>query len=180
MADESGERIPLTIADFDRTAGTITLVVMVVAAQFAEDLAAGRRRASLRPDRPAGQGVGDRDRCDTVVMVAGGVGTRPIYPDRPGVPRGRHAASSRSREPGRRNCCSGPIGWPRSATEHIITTDDGTRRPQGAGDRAAARSCWQQDADKRDRLRLRHRPGRHDEVLLPRPRGRSASRRWSA
>ncbi len=30
MADERGERVPLTIADFDRTAGTITLVLMVV------------------------------------------------------------------------------------------------------------------------------------------------------
>ena len=30
MADETGERIPLTIADFDRQAGTITLVMMVV------------------------------------------------------------------------------------------------------------------------------------------------------
>ena len=30
MADETGERIPLTIADFDREKGTITLVLMVV------------------------------------------------------------------------------------------------------------------------------------------------------
>ena len=30
MADERGERIPLTIADFDRQQGTITLVLMVV------------------------------------------------------------------------------------------------------------------------------------------------------
>ena len=32
MADAAGERIPLTIADFDRQAGTITLVLMVVGA----------------------------------------------------------------------------------------------------------------------------------------------------
>ncbi len=30
MADSAGERIPLTIADFDRDAGTITMVVMAV------------------------------------------------------------------------------------------------------------------------------------------------------
>ena len=32
MADEQGERIPLTIADFDRRRGTVTLVLMVVGA----------------------------------------------------------------------------------------------------------------------------------------------------
>ena len=30
MADEKGERIPLTIADFDRQEGTLTMVLMVV------------------------------------------------------------------------------------------------------------------------------------------------------
>ena len=30
MPDEVGERIPLTIADFDREAGTVTLVLMTV------------------------------------------------------------------------------------------------------------------------------------------------------
>ena len=30
MADERGERIPLSIADFDRQHGTITMVLMVV------------------------------------------------------------------------------------------------------------------------------------------------------
>ena len=30
MADETSERIPLTIADYDRQRGTITLVLMVV------------------------------------------------------------------------------------------------------------------------------------------------------
>ena len=30
MSHESGERIPLTIADFDRAAGTVTLVVQAV------------------------------------------------------------------------------------------------------------------------------------------------------
>lgn len=32
MADDSGERIPLTIADFDRDQGTITMVLAVVGA----------------------------------------------------------------------------------------------------------------------------------------------------
>jgi len=30
MANESGERIPLTIADFDQKAGTVTLVIMAI------------------------------------------------------------------------------------------------------------------------------------------------------
>ena len=30
MADERGERVPLTVADYDPSAGTITLVLMVI------------------------------------------------------------------------------------------------------------------------------------------------------
>ncbi|MDY6906869.1 MAG: sulfide/dihydroorotate dehydrogenase-like FAD/NAD-binding protein [Chloroflexota bacterium] len=76
---ETGERIPLTIADWDREAGTITIVFMEVGATT-------RKLATL--------GVGDHldnfvgplglpthiERFGTVCCVGGGVGVAPIMP----------------------------------------------------------------------------------------------------
>jgi ferredoxin--NADP+ reductase len=79
MADATAERIPLTIADFDRAAGTITMVLMVVGAsswKLAELQAGDTLHALIGP-------LGHASKIDTmpsVVMVAGGVGTAPIYP----------------------------------------------------------------------------------------------------
>ena len=49
MADQCGERIPLTIADFDRDLGTITLVVMVVGASSLKLSRLKDRRARCSP-----------------------------------------------------------------------------------------------------------------------------------
>lgn len=85
-ADEEGERIPLTICDYDREAGTITIVFQVVGA------------ASLRLSRlNAGEGIADfvgplgkpSEFCETpieelkqksILFIAGGVGSAPVYP----------------------------------------------------------------------------------------------------
>ena len=79
MADECGERIPLTIADFDRQRGTLTMVLMVVGAS-------SLKLSRLEPGQslyaligPLGK-ASELERYDTVIMVAGGVGTAPIYP----------------------------------------------------------------------------------------------------
>ena len=53
MADERGERIPLTIADFDRAAGTITLVLMVVGTSSLKLSRMAVGRCPVRPDRAA-------------------------------------------------------------------------------------------------------------------------------
>ena len=79
MADERGERIPLTIADFDRTAGTITLVMMVAGTS-------SRKLAQLNQGDDLYAMIGplghpsEISDFGTVVMVAGGVGTAPIHP----------------------------------------------------------------------------------------------------
>ena len=79
MVDEKGERIPLTIADWDADQGTVTLIVMVVGtttAKLAQLQAGDRLYALVGPlGRPS-----DIVKYGTVVMVAGGVGTAPIYP----------------------------------------------------------------------------------------------------
>ncbi|MGO8744406.1 MAG: sulfide/dihydroorotate dehydrogenase-like FAD/NAD-binding protein [Thermoguttaceae bacterium] len=124
MADERGERIPLTIADFDRDRGTVTLVLMVVGASTMKlaRLAAGDSLYALIG--PLGQ-ASEIEKQDTVILVAGGVGTAPIYP----IARGFHDLAcrvvtiqgARSKE---------LLFWiDRVASvsdEHIITTDDGS------------------------------------------------------
>jgi ferredoxin--NADP+ reductase len=79
MADDRGERIPLTIADFDRKRGTITMVLMVVgtSSQKLSYLEAGESLHALIG--PLGRATHVED-VGTVVMVAGGVGTAPVYP----------------------------------------------------------------------------------------------------
>lgn len=79
MSDECGERIPLTIADFDAADGTVTLVVMVVGAGTARlcRMEAGDDLYAFIG--PLGE-PSDIDRHGTLVMVAGGVGAAPIYP----------------------------------------------------------------------------------------------------
>ncbi len=79
MADQRGERIPLTIADFDRSAGTITLVMMVVGAST-------MKLSRLMPGEsfyaligPLGR-PSELERFPSVVMVAGGVGAAPVFP----------------------------------------------------------------------------------------------------
>jgi len=77
---ESGERIPLTVADFDRDLGTITMVIQAI----------GKTTLEMRDHYKAGdtftdfvgplglpQHVGD---FGHVVLVGGGLGVAPIYP----------------------------------------------------------------------------------------------------
>ena len=61
-ADEEGERIPLTICDYDREAGTITIVFMPIG----ESTKKMKDIEELKKKR--------------IVFVAGGVGTAPVYP----------------------------------------------------------------------------------------------------
>ena len=84
--DEAGERIPLTICDYDREAGIITIVFQIVGAST-------RRMALLKAGDsfedfvgPLGQ-PSDFVREDLnelkkkkILFVAGGVGTAPVYP----------------------------------------------------------------------------------------------------
>ncbi len=77
--DERGERIPLTIADYDREAGTITLIFQEVgkSTMHLGTLKVGDALATLagplgHPTEIANYG--------TVVCVGGGVGIAPIFP----------------------------------------------------------------------------------------------------
>ena len=124
MADERGERVPLTIADFDPREGTITMVLMVVGTSSLKLSRLNVGDALHAIIGPLGKASEIED-LGTVVMVAGGVGTAPVYPvAREFYQRGSPVVSiqgARSNE---------LLFWTdRLAAvshQHIVTTDDGT------------------------------------------------------
>jgi len=129
MADERAERIPLTIADFDPRQGTLTMVLMVVGASSLKlsKLEVGDALHALIG--PLGK-ASEIEPFGTVVMVAGGVGTAPIYP----IARAFHQSGSRVITiQGARS--EEMLFWTdRLASvshEHIVTTDDGTAGRKG-------------------------------------------------
>ncbi|MFA6110339.1 MAG: sulfide/dihydroorotate dehydrogenase-like FAD/NAD-binding protein [Candidatus Latescibacterota bacterium] len=77
--DEHGERIPLTIADFDRQQGTVTIIFQEVGKSTMQmgDLPVGGGFATFAG--PLGHPT-EIERFGTVVCVGGGVGIAPLYP----------------------------------------------------------------------------------------------------
>jgi len=76
---EEGERIPLTIADFDRQAGTITIIFQEVgkSTMHLGTLKVGDSLASFTG--PLGR-PSEIEHYGTVLCVGGGVGIAPIFP----------------------------------------------------------------------------------------------------
>ncbi len=87
--DEQGERIPLTVADYDREAGTITIVVQEVGKTTMQlgTLEAGDELATFTG--PLGK-PSEIDRYGTVICVGGGVGIAPVFP----IARALHEAGN--------------------------------------------------------------------------------------
>jgi ferredoxin--NADP+ reductase len=77
--NETGERIPLTIADFNRQAGSITLIFQEVGATTTElgYLNIGDKILDLVG--PLGT-ASHLEKFGTVVCIGGGIGTAPLYP----------------------------------------------------------------------------------------------------
>ena len=78
-ADEQGERIPLTIADFDRDRGTVTMVVQPVGPSTGRIVALKEGDALLDVAGPLGN-PSELIEGGTVVCIGGGIGIAPIYP----------------------------------------------------------------------------------------------------
>lgn len=76
---EKGERIPLTIADYDREAGTITIVIQEIgkSTQILGRLGVGDSLASFTG--PLGRPT-EIENYGTAVLVGGGLGVAPLYP----------------------------------------------------------------------------------------------------
>jgi ferredoxin--NADP+ reductase len=77
--DEEGERIPLTIADFDRAAGTITIVVQAIGKTTRQLQKLGKGDFLANFIGPLGV-PSVIEKVGTVVCAGGGIGVAPIYP----------------------------------------------------------------------------------------------------
>ena len=77
--DEEGERIPLTVADFDRQRGTVTVVIQAVGKSTRQmmRLEAGDRLRDVIG--PLGEASHIEPRAK-VILVGGGLGVAPVYP----------------------------------------------------------------------------------------------------
>jgi ferredoxin--NADP+ reductase len=124
MPEEQSERIPLTIADFDREAGTVTMVIMAIGTSTKKlvQLKAGEKLPAIIG--PLGHSS-ELEYNGTIIMVAGGVGTAPVYP----IARAFHERGNRVISiQGARN--RELLFWTEKlaavSSEHIITTDDGS------------------------------------------------------
>mgnify|MGYP001011250539 CR=1 FL=1 len=88
--DENGERIPLTIADFDRDQGTITIIFQEVGRTTDQlgEMTAGDNILDFAG--PLGC-ASEIDNFGTVVCIGGGVGVAPVYP----IARALHEAGNK-------------------------------------------------------------------------------------
>ena len=78
--DEHGERIPLTVADFNVDRGTVTVVIQAVGKTTLEMMALREGDAILDFIGPLGLPSHIQKLDGTVVLVGGGLGVAPIYP----------------------------------------------------------------------------------------------------
>jgi ferredoxin/flavodoxin---NADP+ reductase len=128
MIDEEGERIPLTIADFDRDAGTITIVVQAIGTSTRHLQKLGRGDSVSNFIGPLGM-PSEIENVGTVVCAGGGVGVAPIYP-----------IARALKEAGNKVICimaarnESLLFWEDKlrdiSDELIVTTDDGSRGRQ--------------------------------------------------
>lgn len=127
--DEFGERIPLTIADFDPEKGTLTLIVQVIGKST-------RLMGQLQEDDCLLDLVGPLGRPShiekfgRVVMIGGGVGVAPIHPIARAMKQAGNEVISvlgaRSRE-----LIIMEEVMQKASNEVIVTTDDGSYGRKG-------------------------------------------------
>ncbi|MEK7221391.1 MAG: sulfide/dihydroorotate dehydrogenase-like FAD/NAD-binding protein, partial [candidate division NC10 bacterium] len=77
--NEEGERIPLTVADFDRQRGTVTVVIQAVGKSTREMMALAEGDSILDFIGPLGEASHIQKRSK-VILVGGGLGVAPVYP----------------------------------------------------------------------------------------------------
>lgn len=84
--DEHGERVPLTIADFDKEAGTVTIVIQTIGASTKKLCAMNEGDSIADFAGPLGNPSefvdmsAEEVKSRRYLFVAGGVGTAPVYP----------------------------------------------------------------------------------------------------
>jgi len=123
--DENGERIPLTVADFDRERGTVTIVVQALG-KTTREMRDGFKSGDEFADFVGPLGLPQHiAQAGHVVLVGGGLGVAPIFPQLRAF-----------KEAGNRTTCivgfrnAGLIFWADKlrafSDELIVCTDDGS------------------------------------------------------
>lgn len=85
-AEEHGERIPLTISDYDKAAGTVTIVTQQIGASTSEICSYNEGDSFADVVGPLGipsdfvEMTEEELKGKRYVFIAGGVGTAPVYP----------------------------------------------------------------------------------------------------
>ena len=86
IPEERGERIPLTISDYDAAKGTVTIVTQKIGVSSEEIIALEPGQSFLSVVGPLGQASEfvqmplEELRKQHYIFIAGGVGTAPVYP----------------------------------------------------------------------------------------------------
>ncbi|MBO5106920.1 MAG: sulfide/dihydroorotate dehydrogenase-like FAD/NAD-binding protein [Bacteroidales bacterium] len=85
-ATENGERIPLTISDYDKESGTVTIVTQQIGASSSEIISFEAGESFADVVGPLGipsdftEMTEDELKGKRYIFIAGGVGTAPVYP----------------------------------------------------------------------------------------------------
>ena len=85
-ASENGERIPLTISDYDKSEGTVTIVTQQIGASTSDIIAYEEGEAFADVVGPLGipsdftEMSAEELASQRYIFIAGGVGTAPVYP----------------------------------------------------------------------------------------------------
>ena len=85
-ATENGERIPLTISDYDKEAGTVTIVTQQIGASSSEIISFEEGESFKDVVGPLGipsdftEMQEEELKAQRYIFIAGGVGTAPVYP----------------------------------------------------------------------------------------------------
>lgn len=144
---EGSERIPLTIADFDRQRGTITMVIQVVGKSTKEMMATNEGNAIQDVCGPLGK-ASHIERKNKVVLIGGGLGVAPVFPQ---LRAYKEAGSRTISIIGFRN--KDLIFWEdrfkKFSDELIITTDDGSFGRKGLVTEPL-KELLERDKDKKD------------------------------
>ena len=120
-ADDRAERIPLTVADFDREKGQITVIFQEVGASTKKLAKFDLGQTILDVVGPLGK-ASHIEKFGTVVCIGGGVGVAPVYP----IAKALHEAGKRDHLDHRR---------PEQGDAHTRRRDEGDQRPAVRDDR---------------------------------------------
>jgi homotetrameric NADPH-dependent glutamate synthase len=127
--DETGERIPLTVADFDREAGTVTVVIQAVGKTTHQMMALREGDHLLDFIGPLGV-ASEVERVGRVILVGGGLGVAPVFPQ---LRAHREIGNATTSIIGFRN--KDLIFWQerfsKFSDDVIVTTDDGSHGRKG-------------------------------------------------